>query len=288
MGSTNYGTQEIYFKYTSDITASYLNKWIDPLSRKGIVSGGGLTIVSGNNITIAPFRVILKTSTNETVHVNTTTDISFTLAEATPYVTCQFSWLNSKTNYMDITAKAIGDITDNDVIIGMGVYVATILNSFDYSEKHIASLSSISQNDLGYIGIGLTNQTYQLQLSTDSAAKPSTNVWTISSDKRIKKDVKPFTDGLSIIKKFKPIYYHYNGKAGMPNESENDPYHVSIIANDLLEVYPDAVGKHLVKLNPEDTELTELYNYNGHNVTFLLINAVKELSERLEKLEKKK
>ncbi len=36
------------------------------------------------------------------------------------------------------------------------------------------------------VGIGLSNPSYQLQLSTDSAAKPSTSTWTIASDARIK------------------------------------------------------------------------------------------------------
>jgi hypothetical protein len=44
-------------------------------------------------------------------------------------------------------------------------------------------------NSLGYVGIGTTSPTYQLQLSSDSAAKPSTNTWTISSDARLKTNI---------------------------------------------------------------------------------------------------
>lgn len=39
------------------------------------------------------------------------------------------------------------------------------------------------------IGIGLTAPSYQLQLSLDSAAKPTTNTWTVSSDIRVKEDI---------------------------------------------------------------------------------------------------
>ena len=42
---------------------------------------------------------------------------------------------------------------------------------------------------LGNIGIGVVNPTYQLQLSTDSAAKPTTSTWTIASDRRLKENI---------------------------------------------------------------------------------------------------
>jgi hypothetical protein len=56
----------------------------------------------------------------------------------------------------------------------------------------------------GNVGIGTTSPTHQLQLSTDSAAKPNTNTWTIVSDQRIKKNILDFTDGLNVIMKLKP------------------------------------------------------------------------------------
>jgi len=41
----------------------------------------------------------------------------------------------------------------------------------------------------------------------------------------------------------------------------------------------------MAKLNKEDEDDTELLNYNGHALPFLLINAIKELSEKIDKLE---
>ena len=41
----------------------------------------------------------------------------------------------------------------------------------------------------GNVGIGTTSPAYKLQLSSDSAAKPSTNTWTISSDSRLKTNI---------------------------------------------------------------------------------------------------
>jgi hypothetical protein len=41
----------------------------------------------------------------------------------------------------------------------------------------------------GNVGIGTSTPAYALQVSTDSAAKPSTNTWTVSSDARLKTDI---------------------------------------------------------------------------------------------------
>ena len=41
----------------------------------------------------------------------------------------------------------------------------------------------------GNVGIGTTSPGFRLTVSTDSAAKPSTNTWTISSDERIKDNI---------------------------------------------------------------------------------------------------
>jgi hypothetical protein len=135
----------------------------------------------------------------------------------------------------------------------------------------------------GNVGIGTTSPSYQLQLSTDSAAKPTTNTWTIASDARIKTNVRPYAKGLAELKRVEPIEYDYNGKGGMPA----GPGGVSIIAQHLQPVFPECVGTFSAKLNEDDEETTELYNYNGHAMTFALINAIKELAARVEALEGK-
>lgn len=133
----------------------------------------------------------------------------------------------------------------------------------------------------GNVGIGTTGPSYQLQLSSDSAAKPSTNTWTIASDSRLKKNVVPYTKGLDEVCALQPIEYDYNGKGGMPENAHG----VSIIAQDAQIPFPECVGTYLGKLNPEDEEETEIYNWNGHALAFALINAVKELKAKNEALE---
>ena len=134
----------------------------------------------------------------------------------------------------------------------------------------------------GNVGIGTTSPSYQLQLSTDSAAKPSTNTWTIASDARIKTETGEYTKGLDAVLALRPVTYRYNGKAGMIDDGEDK---ISIIAQEAITAFPECVGSYMVKLEEDDKEETEVLNWNGHALTFALVNAVKELTARIAALE---
>lgn len=135
MGTINNGTQTIIWDYKQELVASQINKWFYTILKAGVYDGGALSIDSGNNILISPLHVIVETSTNLAIHINTADNATLTISELTPYVTCQFTWADSETNYMDFTAKAVGDILTTDVVLGMGVYVMGTLTSFDYTSK---------------------------------------------------------------------------------------------------------------------------------------------------------
>jgi len=118
-----------------------------------------------------------------------------------------------------------------------------------------------------------------------TAAKSGSLVWTLAaSDERVKKDIRPYKDGLDKLIQFKPVVYKYNGKAGIADNGDN----VGLIAQDVQKVAPEMVFSRKVKLNPDDEKDTDLLNYDFHNVLFMAINAFKELNARVEKLEKSK
>lgn len=132
------------------------------------------------------------------------------------------------------------------------------------------------------LGIGGVSPSYQLHLSTDSAAKPGGGSWTnSSSDERVKTDIRPFIDGLDVILGINPVWYKYNGKGGI--EADGTEY-VGVIAQDIQEVAPYTVGTYMAKLNPDDETETELLNFNSTALTFNLINAVKELNLKVDSL----
>lgn len=135
----------------------------------------------------------------------------------------------------------------------------------------------------GNVGIGTTSPSYQLQLSTDSAAKPTSALWTIASDERIKENINSYTKGLNELLKINPITYDYNGLGGFKKGKGG----VGIIAQEIAEILPDSVSSIKGKLNETDEEEIEILNFNGHELTYILINAVKELKAEIEILKNK-
>jgi hypothetical protein len=135
----------------------------------------------------------------------------------------------------------------------------------------------------GNVGIGTYTPAYRLEVSTDSAAKPSTNTWTIASDSRVKENIRPYSKGLDALLQINPIEYDYNGKANFIQGYGG----IGIIAQDVLGIIPEGVSTYFRKLNPEDEEDTELYNFNSHPLTYIMINAIKELKAEIEVLKNK-
>ena len=133
----------------------------------------------------------------------------------------------------------------------------------------------------GNVGIGDPNPVFQLELSTDSAGKPSTSTWTVVSDERIKENVRPYEKGLSEILKVKTKLFDYNGKAKYPKLKDN----VGVIAQEIKEIFPETISTFEAKLNEDDENETELLKFDSHALTFALINSVKELSAKVNELQ---
>ena len=130
------------------------------------------------------------------------------------------------------------------------------------------------------VGIGVT-PSYQLHLSTDSAAKLTTSTWSIISDARIKKNVEDLQGGLEVIGKLRPISAEFNGLGGTP-EGERI---VGFLAQELQEILPYTVGSKPGKLREEDLEDTQLLDVNLHECLMHAILAIKQLKAKVEALE---
>ncbi|HEX8531840.1 MAG TPA: tail fiber domain-containing protein [Cytophagales bacterium] len=124
------------------------------------------------------------------------------------------------------------------------------------------------------VGIGTTAPTHQLQLSTDDAAKPGTSSWKVASDKRLKKDLKDFTDGLEVLRKVNPVWFRYTGEAGMPTDKK----YVGVVAQQMQKVAPYTIDTftHLDSTG----KATQYLNYDATALTYILVNAVKELERQ--------
>ncbi len=151
-------------------------------------------------------------------------------------------------------------------------------NSISFSPNNTPAMTIVSG---GNVGIGISAPAYQLELSTDSAAKPGEATWTNPSDRRLKTDINSFTDGLDVIMDIKPITFKYNGKAGFTDTKTTN---IGIIAQDIISIAPYTVGTFKAKLNANDTTETELYSFNAGALTFVTINAIKEQQTEISNL----
>ena len=103
------------------------------------------------------------------------------------------------------------------------------------------------------------------------------------SDSRVKKAVQPYEAGLAEIGRLRPISYEYNGLAGTPDDGT--VLH-GLIAQDAVAVMPEmATAPRRMRLAADDAEETDIMGLDTGPITFALVNAVQELSARLEALE---
>lgn len=126
-----------------------------------------------------------------------------------------------------------------------------------------------------------------LQVGIDSAGKPSTNTWTVTSDSRtkIQESVRDYVEGLEKVLKLRPIFYRYNGLASMPAPDDQEEDSIGFLAEEALEAAPELVKALPGKLRPEDDEETDILHVNTHALSFMFVNAFKEITARIEALE---
>ena len=117
-----------------------------------------------------------------------------------------------------------------------------------------------------------------------NAFKPGGGPFTaLASDARVKKDVKPFQDGLAKVLALEPVQFRFNGKGETSDDGIN---YIGLIAQELQKVLPDLILSRSVKLNEQDDNPTDILTYDQGPIIFVLINAIKELAGEFEKLKK--
>lgn len=140
----------------------------------------------------------------------------------------------------------------------------------------------------GAIGIKKLNPTEELDIDGDInlsgcvyANGSPTTTGNCPSDQRLKKNIKPFELGLALVENIHPKRYEYNGLA----ETRAGISQVGFIAQDLQKLAPEFVKKEMMKLRPSDAKETEILKIDYGKFTYVLFNAVRELSAKVKGLE---
>ena len=133
-----------------------------------------------------------------------------------------------------------------------------------------------------------------LEVSSNSTFKFGGGSWSGFSDRRLKKDIEPYRDGLREIMKILPVWYRYVERLGL-DEDERDKQFVGVLAQDMAGVAPymieernlfrverETADGRVEVLDPGEKFLT----YDPSALPYMLVNAVQEQQEMIEELQR--
>ena len=151
----------------------------------------------------------------------------------------------------------------------------------------------------GNIGIGDSTPSYQLELSTDSAAKPSTNTWTVPSDERLKENIENADLDIcyNVVKNLPLKRYKWRDDV-YSTEKVRDRHKIGWIAQDVESVFPKAVNQYDFKFNQvfeldEDGKeqivsedvIEDCRGLNADQIYAVMFGAIQKLQTKVEALE---
>jgi hypothetical protein len=137
---------------------------------------------------------------------------------------------------------------------------------------------SPSSSGLAYWGTG------GIMISGSQALKSGGGSWGSFSDERIKKDVKELRWGLEELRSVRPVTYKFNGLGSTENDGRE---YVGVIAQELERIFPTMVTSRKGKLRDGDAQETDIKIVDPSAFTYVLINAVKEQQEVINRQERR-
>jgi len=114
------------------------------------------------------------------------------------------------------------------------------------------------------------------------ALKLSGNAWVTMSDVRTKKDIADFSEGLDKLVQVNCVRFKYKNMEGVEG---CDKEQVGILAHEMRKIFPYMIGESKGRLSADDIAETDLLTFDSSALSFVIINAIKELNQRLQNLE---
>jgi Chaperone of endosialidase len=121
------------------------------------------------------------------------------------------------------------------------------------------------------------------QIAGANATKASGTTWANPSDRRLKDNITDYTPGLADVLLLQPRQFTWNGKGG----SQAGLTGYGFIADEVIEIFPEMVSVRAGKLDPDDEADTDIQTLDQSNLALALVNAIKELTARVQTLETK-
>lgn len=148
---------------------------------------------------------------------------------------------NSNSTTPSNSPVLIADLNSNTYINGINVGIGIDTPT---EKLHVVGTAKITSNlyVMNNVGIGLTTPVYQLHLSQDSAAKPASATWTVSSDQRLKTNIEiADVDRCYDIVKTLPLKHYTWRDEYLSPQDVADRNKLGWIAQEVEIVFPKAV-----------------------------------------------
>jgi len=180
--------------------------------------------------------------------------------------------------------EAANSITSGAYNTILGRYAADSLTTGSYN-SHLGNDTDSSASNVQFevcIGHGMVGKGYATSLIANAAYQGNnSSSWSTTSDRRIKKNIVDNTTGLDAINQIQVKNFEYrtedeivdfdNPKAALVKE---EGVQLGVIAQEIQSILPDVVTE----------QSTGVLTVNPDNITWYLVNAVKELSAEIKKL----
>jgi hypothetical protein len=168
----------------------------------------------------------------------------------------------------DLTVSGTTTLLSNLTVSGVSELNNTLIVNGGFSKVYI------NGSDISNISLPFPT-TYDLTLENDKAAKPSTSTWTISSDERLKEDIKvaDYDACYQAMSNLELKYYKWRDDInGLSSQNISDRHKLGWIAQDVESVFPKAVDTI-----PTMFGLTDVKTLNNDQIYACMYGTIKQL-----------
>ena len=255
-------------------------------STAGVTTGSNNTIIGNlNSVANVSNEVIISDgSGNRRINIGADGNVGIGITNPNGQLQLANTVLNKK-----IVLFQNNGVADDHQFFGFGVNAGVLRYQTSANTIHhvfYAATSGSASSELmriqgnGKVAIGTATPSSTDLLTVNGTIAATSASITVISDRKEKEDINLYSKGLKELMQIEPVTFKY---------LNSDVYHVGVIAQDIEKILPETVvtvSKTEVNEEGEEVIVNESKAFSGTaDLIYVLINAVRELTERVTTLE---